>query len=332
LTARRRTEEAERVAAEIVERARIESDQELAAAAEQSAWTQDALDKLRQAAALDAQQTVSAAHGQAASIIRASRARSGEVLQRATSRLRDRVEAAEQTTIALREEAAAELERSRAEAARVESEALERARVVVAEADASAKSLFERADRRLAEADSGARAVREQVAEELVRTQREAAQLRRGAREEASTMVSQARAEADGLRAAARTALTEARTEIAELTKRRKAIASELGNLSGVIEALAVDEGSNPTAPDPASAQPSNVQPSSAEPANAQPASVQRFPFDTAGAPDSSPPAGGPATIASPPLPVPPPGSDQSEPETKTDRNPFLLDEMMRSE
>jgi hypothetical protein len=38
--------------------------------------------------------------------------------------------------------------------------------------------------------------------------------------------------------------LADAREEVAELTKRRDAIAGELGNLSGVIEALAVADAS----------------------------------------------------------------------------------------
>jgi hypothetical protein len=81
-----------------------------------------------------------------------------------------------------------------------------------------------------------------------------------------------------------------------------------------------VDEGTKHTSPDPADAQPADAHPADAQPADAD------------GLPESSPSAGVAATMASPPHVASPPNSDQSEAETKTGRNPFLLDEMMRSE
>jgi Skp family chaperone for outer membrane proteins len=85
--------------------------------------------------------------------------------------------------------------------------------------------------------------VREQIAAELARTQREMHELRRKAKDEELALINTARAEADALRKEARQALADAREQVAKLVERRNAIAGELGNLSGVIEALAVAEG-----------------------------------------------------------------------------------------
>ena len=53
-------------------------------------------------------------------------------------------------------------------------------------------------------------------------------------------LVASARAEADEIRAQARRTLEDARAEIALLARRRDGITAELGQLSGVIQALAV--------------------------------------------------------------------------------------------
>jgi hypothetical protein len=53
-------------------------------------------------------------------------------------------------------------------------------------------------------------------------------------------MVAEARAEADDLRAKARTILSDARAEVSVLIAHRDEITRQLGDLSGVIEALAV--------------------------------------------------------------------------------------------
>ena len=77
------------------------------------------------------------------------------------------------------------------------------------------------------------------MAEQVGQSQREMYELRRAAKAEASLLLSDARAEAEDLRAQAQQLLAEARAEVALLTERRDAIAAELGQLSGVIEALA---------------------------------------------------------------------------------------------
>jgi hypothetical protein len=74
----------------------------------------------------------------------------------------------------------------------------------------------------------------------MERVQREARDARRSAMEEAARTLADARREADELRGSARSMLSEARGEVAALSAQRDAIAKELGDLSGVIEALAV--------------------------------------------------------------------------------------------
>ena len=69
-----------------------------------------------------------------------------------------------------------------------------------------------------------------------------ARELSRSAREESSRTISSARAEADELRSKARSILAEARAEVAVLSAHRDEISKQLGDLSGVIEALAVAE------------------------------------------------------------------------------------------
>jgi hypothetical protein len=99
-----------------------------------------------------------------------------------------------------------------------------------------------RAQRRLDESESGAKALRQRVADEVASAQSHALELRRTSRDEATRLVADARAEADHLRQQARTILESARQEVASLLERRKSITSELGHLSGVIDALAVGE------------------------------------------------------------------------------------------
>jgi chromosome segregation ATPase len=78
------------------------------------------------------------------------------------------------------------------------------------------------------------------MADEVTRTHQELAAARRAAKQEESELIAAARADADEMRSSARRMLNDARAELERLTQRRDAIAGELGNLSGVIEALAV--------------------------------------------------------------------------------------------
>jgi len=150
-------------------------------------------------------------------------------------------------------EAAAEAERLRAQANAIleaadkdtittRDHALAHAERVVTEADLTAQAALERGQRRLDEAESGARLLRERAAESVARLQTEAHEHRRAVRDEATATLAAARADADTSRAEARDLLTQARAEVKVLADRRDDITAQLGNLSGVIEALAVPE------------------------------------------------------------------------------------------
>ncbi|HEY5248696.1 MAG TPA: hypothetical protein VIJ15_09660, partial [Dermatophilaceae bacterium] len=113
---------------------------------------------------------------------------------------------------------------------------------VIAEADRTAQAATERGQRRLKEAESGARVLRERAAAEVARLQTEAHEHRRAVRDEATKTLAAARADADTSRAQARDLLRQARSEVKVLATRRDDINAQLGQLSGVIEALAVPE------------------------------------------------------------------------------------------
>ena len=98
----------------------------------------------------------------------------------------------------------------------------------------------ERAAQRITEAESGARVLRGQVAAEVARGQREAQDLLSKSRSEASQVTEEAAVESERTRERARTMLEEARSEVAALALRRDDIVRELGEVSGVIAALAV--------------------------------------------------------------------------------------------
>lgn len=94
----------------------------------------------------------------------------------------------------------------------------------------------------------------------MSRLQREAHEHRRAVRDEATTTLAAARADADTSRAEARDLLTRARAEVKVLGARRDDITAQLGNLSGVIEALAVP-GPPRAAGDGAAPIPENAEP-----------------------------------------------------------------------
>jgi hypothetical protein len=106
-----------------------------------------------------------------------------------------------------------------------------------------------RAERRLESAQVHARSLREQVAAEVVRTQRDAQDELRARRQEATDHLAEARRDADEMRTQAKQLLAEAREEVAVLARRREAITNELGELSGVIQALAVPTDDRPDEP-----------------------------------------------------------------------------------
>ena len=259
------------VAAEVrqlLETARAGAAREMTAAAEQTVWTQQIIAGLLEAADLDSQHIRKSAHEDAAAAIRRTHARLAAIVAASRDRMGSRLAAAEQEAQAIGQRAATELDRAGSDAIQAREEASADARGIVAEATDTAAARLARADRRLVEAEAGAGAIREQVAEELTRTQREIQELRRSAKSEERQTIDAARAEADALRATARQLLADARAEVAALTARRNAIAGELGNLSGVIEALAVSDAPQPsTAPPPAEAP--SPEPAASPPAEA---------------------------------------------------------------
>ena len=105
-----------------------------------------------------------------------------------------------------------------------------------------------RAERRLAEAEDGARQVRQSTAADIEQMHREAHEYHRAARAEIVKASEEARQRADAVRAEAHAAVERARAEVHTLAARRDAITSQLGRLSGVIEALAVHDSATGTA------------------------------------------------------------------------------------
>jgi ABC-type transporter Mla subunit MlaD len=102
---------------------------------------------------------------------------------------------------------------------------------------------------RLGEAEQSARVLRAQVADDVLREQRTGQEELRRARTEAAALVAEARREADELRAQARRTVEDARSEVALLARQRDGITAELGQLSGVIQALAVPTPTHPPTP-----------------------------------------------------------------------------------
>jgi cell division septum initiation protein DivIVA len=256
-------------AAALVEAARANIARELAEAAEQTAWTKQTMSGLRAAAELDAKNIRAQALEESEVAVRRARARIAEVISASRERAQQRLETTEQECLALKAEAddrvrdaevkAAE-EQAAAEQVRLAAEAA--ASRVVGEAEAAVKARLEMADRRMAEAETGARAIRERVADDMSRAQRESQETRRAAKREASEILATARAEADELRERARKSVTEARTEVERVSAQRDAISRQLGDLTGVIDALAVDGHAHPAVAARPTSQPGTIDPS----------------------------------------------------------------------
>lgn len=227
---------------QLLEAARADAAREMDAAADQTRWTEQIIGGLLEAADLDAQRIRKAARADSAAAIRRTHGRLASILAASRERVVRRLAAAEHEAAAVAQEATSRLDRAAVDAIQMREQADADSCRIVAEAEDTAAAHLERAERRLAEAESGARAVREQVADDLTRAQRQIHDLRRAAKAEEAQTIDAARAEADAVRATARKLLADAKAEVVALVQRRNAIAGELGNLSGVIEALAVTE------------------------------------------------------------------------------------------
>jgi hypothetical protein len=263
--------EAERRAESVLSSAHAEAERELAAAAEQTAWTRSTVDSLLGAAQQEATLIRLAGHGEAARQVARTRRRLQDVIGRVRERLAEDIAEADRRAVELSDAAEHVRASAEEEAQRLRADAETDADLVRRDADAYAAQVNARAERRLEEAEAGARILRGRVAEEVVRSQRSAQdELRRG-REEAAALVAEARREADELRTQARRSLEEARTEVGVLSRRRDEIAEELAQLSGVIQALAVPADALPT-----SASSGRTHPSSHAPLHQQKEDDQR--------------------------------------------------------
>jgi len=262
--------EAERVkaaaqAAALLDAGRENIARELAEAAEQTAWTQKTMEGLRSAAELDAQHIRVQAQQEAEAAVQRARGRIADVIASSRELIAKRAEEAErerETMIAKAAEvvAAAEIKAEElVQAAQAQSADTDaKIEKMMTEARQDIGSRLERADRRVAEAENGARVIRERVADDMARAQRDAQELRRSAKQEAAEIVRSARADADEVRTRARAIESQSREEVERLTAQRDRIAEELGNLSGVIDALAIAGPKNSAPLHPGAAKPLN--------------------------------------------------------------------------
>ena len=211
-------------------------------AAEHMNWTQDTIAALLQTAEAEAER-VRQADLEASSVHLASRRRQlQDVISRVTLRVRNHLAEATAEAARLRAQASAILEAADKDTIVTRDRALAHAERVIAEADLTAQAATKRGQRRLDEAESGARLLRERAAAAVSQLQTDAHEHRRAVRGEATATLAAARADADASRAEARSLLTQARAEVKVLADRRDDITQQLGNLTGVIEALAVPE------------------------------------------------------------------------------------------
>ncbi len=222
---------------------------QLAEAREQSEWTKQTVAELLGAAEADAENTRRAANDFSDRHHERARQRVQETLESARMQLAQEAEKHQHDCDEKIRQCDAALTAARAEAERVRSEASTAAKELTEQAEERFNAVDERARRRLGEAESGARAVRENAADHLSRAQDEAREARRHATDEGQRVLSLARAESDEMRSKARAILAEARADVAVLTAQRDEISKQLGDLSGVIDALAVIERPDSSAP-----------------------------------------------------------------------------------
>jgi hypothetical protein len=203
-------------------------------------WTQDTVASLLWTAKAEADRLRHADHQRSSIHLAARRRQLQDVIIRVALRVRTAIAEGAAEAERLRAQASAILEAADKDAVATRDHALAHAERVITEADLTVHAALERGQRRLDEAEIGARVLRQRAAETVSRLQREAHEHRRAVRDEATSTLAAARADADTSRAEARDLLTHARAEVKVLAARRDDITAQLGNLSGVIEALAV--------------------------------------------------------------------------------------------
>lgn len=129
---------------------------------------------------------------------------------------------------------------AQADAARTLDEAERAAKDRLEAATREADGMVTRAAAQKAEAEDSARRIRERVNADLTTLRQETFEQTSQTRAEAVQLLREARNDADRVRREADEMLWKSRAEVSRLAARRDNIASELGHLSGVIEALAV--------------------------------------------------------------------------------------------
>ena len=147
---------------------------------------------------------------------------------------------AEARSTELNSQAEATLRAAQADAARTLHDAELAARDRLESATREAEGVLARASAQKAEADDSARRIRERVNADLTKLRQDTFEQTSLTRAEAVQLLREARNDADRVRREADEMLWKARAEVSRLAARRDNIASELGHLSGVIEALAV--------------------------------------------------------------------------------------------
>ncbi len=231
--------------------ARAESEEKMRLAAEQTEWATATVRSVLDGAALEAAAIRRSGHVDAQVHVRDVRRRLQEAIGRVRDRAADELAAAVDRGEDITQIAALAAGQMESEAQAVRQRAEADAARVLADATYESERAVERLERRRTEAETGAASLRSLVAEEVTRLRAEAAEHLRLAREEANRHVAEGRSEADRLRESASRALERARAEVAQLQIQRDQIAVELGQLSGVIEALSVPEREAATSPDP---------------------------------------------------------------------------------
>lgn len=240
--ARQLVDEARTSAETTITGAQQKADGIIAAADQHMAWAQTTMKDMLDGAHDEVARLKAQSHHELLDHVREHRQRTQSLVAQSTHRAEQALAAATAESTRLRAQSAAVLASAEEDSRRTADHSAQVAARVIADAQSAAADHVERAERRLAEAEQGARLIRERTGADVEKLQREAHENRRSARTELVQTIADARAEADTLRADARRILAEARGEVEVLTRRRNDITSQLGNLSGVIEALAVSE------------------------------------------------------------------------------------------
>jgi hypothetical protein len=227
-----------------LEEAESEIAAQLLAAAEEAAAIRDDADTLLSSAKLEIERWQAVGHRELAAALAARRRQLQTVLNRSATGLRQRSEAAASRTLEVEELRAKTLAEAQAQATEITRAAEVSAEQTVAKAAAHLAHVEKHAQVRLDEAEGSARVLREDGAAEIMRAQAQAQEIVSAARLEAEQIRLEAAQAKEVAAAEGLALLDEARAEVEVLKRKRLAIVTELGGLSGIISALAVPDSS----------------------------------------------------------------------------------------